>query len=99
MARLNKTYLETSSAVTVLVVINFTLSGIYFFSQGSFALTTLLSYLVLVMLKLVTTRTNAQASVKSERAFSAYMTVHKTFNVIDPDYRAELDEVPLPNTT
>jgi hypothetical protein len=39
------------------------------------------------MLKLYTTRHNAQASVKDERAFSAYITVHRTFNVIDADYR------------
>jgi hypothetical protein len=90
MSFLNFHYRRVSEAVFWLVVVNFSLSGIYIYSghsAGGATLTALLSYLLLVMLKLYTTRHNAQASVKDERAFSAYITVHRTFNVIDADYR------------
>jgi hypothetical protein len=91
MSTLNRRYLEVSQRTTVLVIINFVLSAVYMrsalTSAGTF--TSLLSFLVLVMIKLLTTRTKAQASVHRERALSAYMTVHKTFNVIDPDYRRQ----------
>lgn len=95
MRFLNFHYRRVSEAVFWLVIINFTLSGVYIYSgysAGANTLTALLSFLLLVMLKLYTTRSNAQASVRDERAFSAYITIHKTFNTIDPDYR-QLKEV------
>lgn len=98
MSTLNRRYLEVSQSTTVLVVINFVLSALYMRSALTSAstFTSLLSFLVLVMIKLLTTRTNAQASVQKERALSAYMTVHKTFNVIDPDYRIQCEIATTP---
>jgi hypothetical protein len=93
MHKLNVDYYKVASATFWLVIINFTASALYIFrftptsSTFGSSLLSLVSFLILVMFKLSTTRTNALASVKHERALSAYMTVHKTFNVIDPDYR------------
>jgi len=93
MHKLNIDYYKVASATFWLVIINFTMSALYIFgftptsSSFSESLLSLVSFLILVMFKLSTTRTNALASVRQERALSAYMTVHKTFNVIDPDYR------------
>jgi hypothetical protein len=99
---LNHHYRRTSEAVFWLVVFNFSMSGIYIYSgysAGGATLTAMLSYLLLVMLKLYTTRTNALASVRHERAFSAYITTHRTFNVIDPDYRLPAIPQPEPEPT
>lgn len=90
MHKLNVDYCRTSSSTFWLVVINFTLSSVYIYSghsAGTQTLVSLLSYLLLVMLKLYTTKSNARASIDEERAYSAYMTVHKTFNTIDEDHR------------
>lgn len=91
MHKLNVDYCRTSSATFWLVLINFALSSVYIYSghaAGTQTLVSLTSYLLLVMLKLHTTKSNARASIGEERAYSAYMTVHKTFNTIDDDYRA-----------
>lgn len=91
MHRLNRLYLRASNAVTALVVGNFAISGIYLFFGSYFAgvqtLTALASYLILVLMKLVTTEINAKASVRKDRAYSAYVLVHKTYNTIDADHR------------
>jgi hypothetical protein len=90
MHTLNHDYYKVSSATFWLVIINFAASSLYIFGYAIFdssSVLSLASFFILVMFKLSTTRTNALASVNQERALSAYMTVHKTFNVIDPDYR------------
>jgi hypothetical protein len=91
MHRLNRLYLRASKAVAALVVGNFAVSGVYLFFSSFFAgvqtLTALVSYLILVLMKLVTTEINAKASVRKDRAYSAYLLVHKTYNTIDADHR------------
>jgi len=88
MHRLNAVYWRASTAVCVLVTVNFALSFVYLFQfyAGLNTLTAVVGYFVLVNLKLFTTQNTASASVKNERAFSAYMTTQKTFNTVDCDY-------------
>ncbi len=99
MHKLNNDYCKTASATFWLVVINFSISAVYIYtgySAGTPTIISLLSYLILVMLKLYTTKTNARASIDEERAYSAYMTIQKTFNTIDEDYRRPPADLPIP---
>lgn len=54
---------------------------------GSASLAPMLSYILLIVIKLFHTRNIATASLKNERAYSAYLSGPKTFNVIDKDHR------------
>ena len=54
---------------------------------GAPAIAPLVSYVMLVTMKLAGARSIAQASLKSERAYSAYLSGPKTYNAIDVDHR------------
>lgn len=88
MHRLNVMYWRASTSVCVAVALNFVLSFTYLFQYyaGTTTLTAAVSYFILVSLKLYTTQQTASVSLQQERAYSAYMTVQKTFNTIDSDY-------------
>ena len=55
---------------------------------GAATVTPLLSSILLIFMKLYASFVVANASIKDERVFSAYLSIPKTFNTIDEDYRS-----------
>jgi hypothetical protein len=86
MYAINTNYYRASQVAFLVVVANFVTSVLYIYpgysGGGVSSLFALVNYLILLMTKLDATRTNAMASVRNERSLSAYITVHKTFNVV-----------------
>ena len=63
---------------------------------GAATLTPLLSYILLVFMKLFSAKAMSKSAVTDERAFSAYLTGPKTYNTIDEDHRhTEADTVTI----
>ena len=56
---------------------------------GMPALAPLVSYIILVSMKLYNSQGIASSSLKKERAFSAYLSGPKTYNTIDADHKQE----------
>ena len=54
---------------------------------GAAALAPLVSYVLLVTAKLHRAMGTARASLRRERAFSAYLTTARTYNAVDADHR------------
>ena len=89
MNRLNNQYLKAVYAALFFMISNFVVSGsvVYQFYAGSNTLTTFLSFFMLVSMKLYSAYGVGIASVKDERANSAYMKMSKAYNTIDEDFR------------
>lgn len=89
MALLNRQYLCALYAASALMATNFGVSGaaIAMNNAGSNTLTSLLSFVLLVSMKLYAAHTVGTRSVNEERAFSGYLTIARTYNTIDDDHR------------
>ena len=89
MKQLNKKYLVTTKFCTGLQVVNIGVSigDIGSHWAGAATITPLLSSILLIFMKLYASFIVANASIKDERVFSAYLSVPKTFNTIDEDYK------------
>jgi len=89
MLKLNKNYLNSTKFCTALQVINIGLSTADIGSHwaGAATVTPLLSSILLIFMKLYASYNVAKASLHEERAFSAYLSIPRTFNTIDEDYR------------
>lgn len=88
MAELNKSYKQASVACAGTALVN---TGVSLFDisthwAGSPSLTPLLSFTMLIFMKIYGSYFVAAASLTKERAFSAYMTGPKTYNAIDEDW-------------
>ena len=68
------------------IVLSTTFIGIHW--PGPVAVAPLLGYIILMCTKLYNTFFISRASLKEERAYSAYLTISKTYNTIDEDHRA-----------
>ena len=88
MKTLNTMYRLQTEVCILLQVSNTVISVLDLSNRwaGSSSLTPLISYSILVFSKLSTTHMIADASIKKERAYSAYLAGPKTFNVIDKDH-------------
>lgn len=89
MNLLNNRYLKLIYTSIAFLVVNFLLSGVTigYDYVGTNTVTSIVSFLILVLTKLLNAYTIGKESVKNERAFSAYMKVAKTYNIIDLDHR------------
>jgi hypothetical protein len=87
MLQINKKYKKNSLNCIGLQGVNITLSVVYIAHHwtGTIALTPLISYVIMVISKLYNTFFISNASIKEERAYSAYLTISKTYNTIDSD--------------
>ena len=83
----NDLYWRAASVGMVLTTSNVALSSVYLANnyESSNTLTTLLSFSILVFMKLQRSFNMARKSKSSTRAFSAYMTEFTSFNALDPD--------------
>ena len=95
MNALNRKYKILVDSCIGFQTINIVLSSIDISNNwaGSASLAPMLSYILLIFIKLFHTRTIATTSLYKERAYSAYLSGPKTFNVIDKDHR-----LPEPNS-
>ena len=72
---------------TAIEVLKIAVSSVFLANhyESSNTLTTLLSFSILVFMKLLRSYSMAKKSKHSVRAFSAYMTEFTSFNALDPD--------------
>ncbi len=90
----NDLYWRAASVGMVLTTSNVAVSSVYLANnyESSNTLTTLLSFSILVFMKLLRSYSMAKKSKHSVRAFSAYMTEFTSFNALDPDeYGPEIE--------
>ena len=88
MAKLNKNYLQNTYLALGFLVCNFILSSVSigFDYVGTNTATSIISFLLLVVMKVVGALNVGKESVRDEHTLSAYMKTYKTYNVIDTDY-------------
>lgn len=93
MAKLNKSYANSTKfcGAVQLVNIGLSLGDISSHWAGGATLTPLLSYILLIFMKLTQAYNVSSIAVKDERAFSAYLTGPKTYNTIDEDHKLPKD--------
>lgn len=93
--KLNTQYLFATKLAIGFLTTNFILSAVSigYDYAGSNTLTTILSFFLLLCIKLNTAFTIARKSVKKTRMYSSYLKTSKTFNVIDEDHRINLSEI------
>jgi hypothetical protein len=92
----NDLYWRAASTGMVLTTSNVAVSSVFLANhyESSNTITTLLSFSILVFMKLLRSYSMAKKSKHSVRAFSAYMTEFTSFNALDPDeYGPEIVEV------
>ena len=89
MKTINNNYKSVSFSCIVVQIINITLSTVYicFHWAGTATLAPLVSYVILMVTKLYNTFFISTSSISEERVYSAYLTISKTYNTIDEDYR------------
>ena len=90
--KLNTQYLFATKLAIGFLTTNFILSAVSigYDYAGSNTLTTILSFFLLLSIKLNTAFTIARKSVRKTRMYSSYLKTSKTFNVIDEDHRSNL---------
>ena len=88
MAKLNHNYLRDTYLALGLLGCNFILSSVSigFDYIGTNTATSIISFLLLVVIKLMGALNVGKESVRDEHALSAYMKTYKTYNIIDTDY-------------
>lgn len=88
MNKLNKHYYNATIASLVSVIINYTLSTLYILPRhyGTNTFTSLISFCLLVLLKLANAYNVSYESIHKEIAYSGYMKTSVTFNVIDENH-------------
>jgi hypothetical protein len=93
MLAINTKYRRSAVACAAAQVANILMSTVYIGLRwaGTMSLTPLVSYVILMASKLYSTYFVSTASIKKERAFSAYLTIAKTYNTIDADFKKSVD--------
>jgi len=97
LAKINNKYYIFSLNAAGIYIINLILSSIVLFnnSTGSTTLTTYLGFVILILMKLYNSVYISVDSKRNARAFSAYMTEFKSFNVIDVDHRTPTNGIEI----
>lgn len=92
MTKLNQRYKYTILITIASQTVNIGLSvaDLAMAWAGISTLTPLISYIILLSVKLYASYNTATTSLKKERAYSAYMRIQQTYNTIDTDYRKPL---------
>lgn len=102
MNNLNTKYANYTKLCGAVQVINIglSLSDIVNNWSGSASLTPLISYIILIFMKLFQAYSVSSIAVKNECALSAYLTGPRTYNTIDEDYKRipENEELTKKNT-
>ena len=93
MLAINTSYRRRAIACAVTQAANILMSTAYIGLRwaGTMSLTPLVSYVILMASKLHSTYFVSTASIRKERAFSAYLTISKTYNTIDVDFKKSVD--------
>ena len=93
MSELNTQYKRLTILCAGVQVVNITVSAVDVakFGAGTSAYLAMASYVVLIATKLTTTYGAASTSLSKERAYSAYLSGPKTYNVIDMDHKKNDD--------
>mgnify|MGYP001347932359 CR=1 FL=1 len=92
----NDLYWRAASVGMILTTSNVAVSSVFLANhyESSNTITSLLSFSILVFMKLLRSYSMAKKSKHSLRAFSAYMTEFTSFNALDPDeYGPEIEMV------
>jgi len=91
----NNTYIDVFYVSCALLTINFCASSIVVIQDnaGIVTLTSLLGFLILIASKMYIVYDVGTKSIENERAFSAYLTIPRTYNTIDEDYRKCIQNV------
>jgi hypothetical protein len=89
MVKLNKSYKNSTIACAAMQLANMGVSigDIGDNWAGAASLTPLISYILLIVMKIQNSYFVADEAIKTERAYSAYMSGPKTYNTIDEDHR------------
>jgi hypothetical protein len=89
MNKINKHYKIITSICIGTQIINISLSVADILHQfnGISTITPLLSYVILIAIKLIMSYNIAYSSLKDERAYSSFMKISKTYNTIDDDFK------------
>lgn len=93
MEIINKKYKKNALICIVFQSVNITVSTIYigYYWAGMAAIAPLIGYIILMCTKLYNTSFISKASLKEERAYSAYLTISKTYNTIDEDHKKKIE--------
>ena len=93
MENINKKYKKNTLICIAFQSVNITMSIVYigYHWAGMTALAPLIGYVLLMCTKLYNTQFISKASLKEERAYSAYLTISKTYNTIDEDHTKKIN--------
>jgi len=99
MSKLNIQYKNLTILCAGVQGINISVSAvdIFKFGSGTSSFLTMASYIVLITTKLINTYNIASTSLTKERAYSAYLSGPRTYNVIDMDHKKDV-EIPSDET-
>ena len=99
MSKLNIQYKNLTILCAGVQGINISVSAvdIFKFGAGTSSFLTMASYMVLIITKLTNTYNIASTSLTKERAYSAYLSGPRTYNVIDMDHKKDV-EIPSDET-
>ena len=91
MILLNMSYENSTIACSAIHVMNvgISLGDILNNWAGSASLTPMISFIILVSMKLYNAYVISNEAINTERAYSAYLSNPETYNTIDEDYRKE----------
>jgi hypothetical protein len=89
MNKINKHYkIITNICIgTQIINISISIADILHQFNGISTITPLLSYVILIAIKLIMSFNIAYSSLKDERAYSSFMKISKTYNTIDDDFK------------
>ena len=88
MLKLNKSYLRDIYLALGFLITNFVLSGVSigYNYVGTNTVTSIVSFLLLVTMKITSALNVGKESVNDDHALSSYLRTNKTYNVIDKDF-------------
>lgn len=91
MGTLNKHYYNVTLASLFVIIANYVISTLYILPNhyGSSTFTSLISFCILVLMKLYSAWNVSYLSIHEEHAYSGYMKTPVTFNVIDENHLME----------
>ena len=89
MLVLNRKYMNSIYMALATLTGNFIISGVSigYDYVGTNTITSIVSFFMLVAMKLSSAYTVGKESIRDEHAMSSYMKTYKTFNTIDSDFR------------